>query len=478
MRDRYHVYQKLQALAHRSPGPFRGVSRDQKNFPQGAACLGVMATLVQVTGSYYRRPGARALWLPPRLEPGHDSSKEGLTLVRTCGVISGGCLDQELSERALNVFHTQKPQLFDADLSQPDEPLLGYGTGCPGQVRFHLEPLLPHLLHTFDGFTVTDTAAFVAGILAAWIPHGDDRPSGGATPLPQPCDVQRVGIIVDDEAFQELGVRLIETADGAIFRWNPQLSLPPVPPSKAQKTTAPSLQTEDFEALMGCSNDDDKRHPRIFWQAPIRQPCVFVFGAGDDACALVDMLLTQGLRIKILDHRPHWLERSHTLYASRWLSLQNPTRATQESSTNSPAAVSWMTYDLPEERYGEDSLETNQSFFAGLGGIGPHDGVVLITHQLHRDRALLGILLTLAHGPHYIGILGARKRAELLKTELMPVLEHTAQAQQTTIDALWKKVRAPMGKAPFFTDDPWQIGLTTAYEILASLADAQTPGLP
>ena len=96
------------------------------------------------------------------------------------------------------------------------------------------------------------------------------------------------------------------------------------------------------------------------------------------------------------------------------------------------------------------------------------DVVILMTHQLLRDAQILRRIVPLR--PRYIGILGAHKRAQLLKEEILPTLEQTALEQETTVDHLWSTLRAPMGKAPFFTDDPWQIGLTTAYEILATLS--------
>ena len=87
---------------------------------------GVLATVVAVEGSAYRREGARML-----IEP-----DGGLT-----GVLSGGCLERDLAARAAEVQASGEAALATYDLRAPDEVLWGLGLGCGVKITLLLEPL-------------------------------------------------------------------------------------------------------------------------------------------------------------------------------------------------------------------------------------------------------------------------------------------------------------------------------------------------
>lgn len=83
-----------------------------------------LATLVQVEGSSYRRPGARLLLLP-------DGTR--------VGSISGGCLEEDVMERARRVLATGQPELAVYDTTAENDLVWGVGLGCQGVVRIFLE---------------------------------------------------------------------------------------------------------------------------------------------------------------------------------------------------------------------------------------------------------------------------------------------------------------------------------------------------
>ena len=89
----------------------------------------VLATLVHIEGSSYRRPGARLLLLP-------DGTR--------VGSISGGCLDEDVVERALRVLETGEPELVSYDTTEENDLLWGVGTGCEGTVQIFLERISAH----------------------------------------------------------------------------------------------------------------------------------------------------------------------------------------------------------------------------------------------------------------------------------------------------------------------------------------------
>ena len=97
------------------------ILRDQESFPK------ILATLVHVEGSSYRRTGARRLISP-------DGAASGS--------ISGGCLEQDLHERATALLQSSECyELVTYDTQSENDLLWGTGTGCHGVVKILLEKL-------------------------------------------------------------------------------------------------------------------------------------------------------------------------------------------------------------------------------------------------------------------------------------------------------------------------------------------------
>src|SRR6187455_2334236 len=84
----------------------------------------VLATLVTVEGSSYRRPGARLL-----------VTADG----RRIGSISGGCLEEDVMARAAKVQATGRPDAVIYDTTSENDLVWGVGLGCHGVVRVVLE---------------------------------------------------------------------------------------------------------------------------------------------------------------------------------------------------------------------------------------------------------------------------------------------------------------------------------------------------
>ncbi|HEX6923224.1 MAG TPA: XdhC family protein, partial [Bacillales bacterium] len=83
-----------------------------------------LATVVRVTGSAYRREGAKML-----------IDEDGTTT----GLISGGCLEPDVAETAKRVMNDGKPVLKRYDMGE--DLVWGLGLGCPGTVDIYIEPV-------------------------------------------------------------------------------------------------------------------------------------------------------------------------------------------------------------------------------------------------------------------------------------------------------------------------------------------------
>jgi len=86
----------------------------------------VLATLVHVEGSSYRRAGARML----------VDEFGNIT-----GAISGGCLEGDALRKALHALHQQKNKLVTYDTSDEDDAVIGAQLGCNGIIQVLFEPL-------------------------------------------------------------------------------------------------------------------------------------------------------------------------------------------------------------------------------------------------------------------------------------------------------------------------------------------------
>jgi len=92
----------------------------------GASAQSVLATLVTVEGSSYRRPGARLL-----------VSDDGTRI----GAVSGGCLEEDILARARQVAADGSAQLIVYDTTSENDLIWGVGLGCHGIVQVLVERL-------------------------------------------------------------------------------------------------------------------------------------------------------------------------------------------------------------------------------------------------------------------------------------------------------------------------------------------------
>jgi xanthine dehydrogenase accessory factor len=99
-----------------------------------------VATVARIDGPAYRRPGARML-----------VDVNG----RTTGAISAGCLEDEVTQHAIEVIEQGTPRVLRFDVTEAD-PVLGFGSGCGGTVYILVERVTPS--RTDDPLLLIQTA--------------------------------------------------------------------------------------------------------------------------------------------------------------------------------------------------------------------------------------------------------------------------------------------------------------------------------
>lgn len=150
-----------------------------------------LATVVEVKGSAYRRPGARMLLCA-----------DG----RSAGVINGGCLDGDLRARAQMVMESGVPQLACYDTTSPQDIVFGLGLGCRGVVRILIEPVENLDWFTFGQGVEVTFEGEVPGTRAVEVPQS--RPGVFAQTIEAPQPLYIFGAGVDVVPLRDMGCLL------------------------------------------------------------------------------------------------------------------------------------------------------------------------------------------------------------------------------------------------------------------------------
>ena len=300
------------------------------------ALTAVLATLVSVEGSSYRRPGARLLIL-----------SNGKRL----GSISGGCLEADIMARAVNVQTTGTPETVVYDTTSENDLIWGVGLGCHGIVRVLLERVTARpswALALDQSFARRRTTALA-------VVYGQGEPANWGTRLAAPGDCADL-----EHLFVDL-----------------------IPP-------------------------------------PTR---LVIFGAGDDAQPLARLARELGWQITIADPRA--------------------TFATAERFPEADALVVGAAEDLIAKVAPEaDTL------------------AVVMTHHYVHDVPILRQLLPLPLA--YLGLLGPKKRAEKILTDLEQTGVIISPGQRS-------RLHSPVG-LDLGADSPEQVALSILAEMQAVLS--------
>jgi xanthine/CO dehydrogenase XdhC/CoxF family maturation factor len=214
-----------------------------------------LATVVRVVGSAYRRPGARMLL-------GRDGTRVGL--------VSGGCLEADLAERARPVLESGGAITVTYDARTDEDLIFGLGLGCEGTVVV----LIERVPERRDGGHL----ALVARCLERRerLALATIFRSGGGVPVGS-----RFWLVEDDVGSGDFDdARLAESLGrgaSAVLR------------SGRHQNVTLETAAGPVDALI---------------EAVLPLPQLLVLGAGPDAQPVVRLAAALGFEVTVLDHRP------------------------------------------------------------------------------------------------------------------------------------------------------------------------------
>ncbi len=287
----------------------------------------VLATIVDVEGNAYRRPGAKMLL---------DDSGLGV------GSITAGCLEDELLSAADSVRESARPKLVTYDLMEDDEDVWGLGVGCNGVIDVLLEPLDETYRPAVEAFeTGTDIAVLT-------VLSGDGS-----------------GLEMGDRAYYTPSEDRFRDSDGSEADGWPTEALSDAAGDLAERGRAGTL-----------SIDRDGATIELFVDGLAAPAELVVFGTGHDVGPVTELAERNDFRVTVVGFRGA-------------LDLESRFPAAHRTVTTSPGTIGEaldldertyavvMTHNFVDDRLTVEALLDSQAPYVGLMGPNERFGEML-----------------------------------------------------------------------------------------------------
>jgi xanthine dehydrogenase accessory factor len=324
----------------------------------------ILATVVDVTGSSYRQPGGRLLL-----------TSSG----RRVGAISGGCLEGDLQKKAWWLTEGGRSIVRPYDTSADADGPIEFGLGCSGVIHVLIERLRP-------GREALPLCAIEQA-------SAQRRPAVLAT-------------VIRSSDPEQIGKRVALLPDGDLCRTVQDDDLANWLKAEARQV----LEVGSSRIATGTFPLGDVSAFVEFIEPPLH---LWVFGAGDDAMAVVDQSKLLGWLVSVLDGRSH--------------------------------------YARPDRFPHADTVLTN-TLDDPLAGLVPDRWTVAVVmaHSVSQDTAALKELAN--HHLSYVGVLGPQRRTKWL-------LEEAGLAEVAAVQQWHSPVGLDLGG-----DSPEQVALAIIAE--------------
>lgn len=230
----------------------------------------VLATVVHVEGSSYRRPGARML-----------VTEDG----QMVGAISGGCLEGDALRKALLAIRENKTKLITYDTSDEDDAKIGVQLGCNGIVHILFEPVTYSNPQNPVSLLRKLTDGRRKGVLTVGFNLYDKK---GIQPGTFSLFADQMNVV--DEEFEMPVFPLLKSEIQQVY--------------EAEESTISGFPYKGQQ--FACFHE--------FITPPIS---LVIFGAGNDVIPLVDMAAMLGWTTHVVDGRPSYATQARFPNASQ-----------------------------------------------------------------------------------------------------------------------------------------------------------------
>jgi len=303
----------------------------------------VLATVVQTLGSTYRKAGAQML-----------IAADG----RVAGLLSGGCLEADLMERARGVLETGEAATVHYDTRSSDDVIWGIGLGCEGAMTI--------LLSRLDRSNDYQPFAFAAQSRYDQVDA-------------------RFALVTESRNSRY-------TTGAGLWRNSKQSA--PAAVTDAMNVSTPRGTNAPGEVIVA----DDA----TFLVVPIElPPRLLLLGAGPDAMPLVEFAGLMNWQVTVLDHRPAYAVPERFPRARR-VALRPSAELPQELQSQQYDAAVVMSHHLISDQAYLAALADSTIPYVGL--LGPAPRRIRLLSEIGDKAAVLSGRL---YGP--IGLdIGAR----------------------------------------------------------------------
>ncbi|SDJ86591.1 XdhC family protein [Natronorubrum texcoconense] len=254
----------------------------------------VLATIVDVEGNAYRRPGAKMLL---------DEAGEGV------GSITAGCLEDELLVAAKSVRERGRPELVTYDLMEDDDDVWGLGVGCNGIIDVLLEPLTDAYRPAVEAFDEGRSVAVLTVL------EGDDEGDEGDERTGRDGSGEEdASLAHGDRAYYHPEEGVLATPDGEpATAWPDDLAGPAT--DLAERGRADTIEIEVRGERL-----------EVFIDGLAAPTELVVFGSGHDVGPVTELAAKNDFRVTVVSFRGS-------------VDLEDRFPDADETVTTSPAAI-------------------------------------------------------------------------------------------------------------------------------------------
>ncbi|MGH9899945.1 MAG: XdhC family protein [Pyrinomonadaceae bacterium] len=327
---------------------------------QREAATAVLATVVKVSGSTYRRAGARMF-----------ITQDGQTI----GTVSGGCLERDVFKHAAEVLQTNEPRLVTYDSTSDDDIVWGFGLGCNGAVDVLIEPLSGECAQSQLDFLSDCMRLREEGVIATvFAVEGDTGVKIGSRLMmrsgqqPVTCD------IVDDDPGSDFISAILSDSQDVLV-------------SCHSKLVTYEMRAGSAEAFIESI------------QPPVP---LLVFGAGYDAVPLVQIAKELGWYVTLVDGRPDFATQAKFPAADAFI-ITRPEDVAERVQIDRKTMAVVMTHNYLDDYQLLETLLPSPARYIGL--LGPKRRTEQLLYELKKNgTAVTDEQLNRLYGPVGIDI--------------------------------------------------------------------------